>query len=475
MKICMIAEGCYPYVVGGVSSWIQMMMEGLEEYDFEIFTIAADVSQKEDYKYRFPNNMRAIHENFLMGDNPKSGKKSKNKRLPRQQADALKKLVKSEDSIPWKLVYETVHDRRFDTQSYLNGYDFFDAAKERYVRDEVAAGFADYLWTLRSMFLPLFSLLEKEIPRADVYHAVSAGYAGIVGALGAVIYDKPFLLSEHGIYTREREEELIRSKWTQGYFKEMWIRHFYTLSQFAYQQADQVISLFEKNAAIQKDLGCDPEKIKIIPNGIAASDYAGVNWRKKPDGFIDVGAVIRVTPIKDIKTMIAAFKEVQNKVPDTRFHIMGPFDEDPDYYRECVSLIEQLDLRDCVMPGRVNIKERLPGMDILVLTSISEGQPLAILEGMMFHKPWVATNVGSCGELLNGMAGDRLGSAGFVAPVMDALSIAGKVIKLAQNERLRADMGEIGFQRASRYYKKRDMFRGYQEVYEQIFHKEDDK
>ena len=32
MRICLLAEGCYPYVVGGVSSWVQMLMTGLTEH-----------------------------------------------------------------------------------------------------------------------------------------------------------------------------------------------------------------------------------------------------------------------------------------------------------------------------------------------------------------------------------------------------------------------------------------------------------
>lgn len=465
MKICMIAEGCYPYVVGGVSSWIQMMMTGLESYDFEIYTIAAEVSQKGQFKYEFPVNMKAIHENFLLEGIVPNKKGKKKKRIPVEQAECLARLVTSADSIPWKRIYEIIHSEWFDIEEYLGGYDFYDAAVERYKRDGVMTGFSDYLWTLRSMYMPLLILLSKDIPKADLYHSASAGYAGIIGAIGSAIYEKPFILSEHGIYTREREEELIRSKWTQGFFKEMWIRYFYTLSQFAYEQAGTVVSLFGKNAMIQRELGCPKEKIVIIPNGIAASDYEGTPWRKTPNGFIDIGAIVRVTPIKDIKTMLAAFKEVQNKIKNARFHILGPYDEDMEYYAECLSLMEQLNLQNCEMPGRVNISDYLADMDIMVLTSISEGQPLAILEGMICRKPWVSTNVGSCSELLNGMEGDHLGKAGLIVPVMDAVGIARAVIKLADNERLRLDMGDIGYQRTAAFYKKEDMFDRYDKIY----------
>lgn len=469
MKICMIAEGCYPYVVGGVSGWIQMMINGLSEHEFSVFTIAVDESQRGQFKYDLPENLKEVHENFLLSSPDKKGRRKRKirqkNRIDAKKAEELSHLVMSDGEIPWKDIYETVRSDDFDVDSYLTGYDFFDAAKARYIRDGVSTGFSDYLWTLRSMLTPLFVVLGSEIPEADIYHSVSAGYAGIVGALGAVIYGKPFILSEHGIYTREREEELIRSKWTQGYFKEMWIRQFYTLSQFAYEQADVVVSLFEKNADIQKELGCPPEKIQIIPNGVSPEDYADIDWKHEVEGGINVGAVIRVTPIKDIKTMISAYKEVQNQLPDTKFFILGPYDEDKEYYQECLDMISQLELKNTELPGRVNIKEYLPQMDIMTLTSISEGQPLAILEGMMFHKPWVTTNVGSCAELMNGRAGDDFGPAGLVAPVMDVRSISKAIVKLASDERLRVDMGEAGFNRANKFYRRDDMFNSYRDIY----------
>ena len=68
MLISIIAEGCYPYVVGGVSSWIQMMLNGFGEYDFNIFTIAVEESQRGDFKYEIPKNVIEIYENFLLDE-----------------------------------------------------------------------------------------------------------------------------------------------------------------------------------------------------------------------------------------------------------------------------------------------------------------------------------------------------------------------------------------------------------------------
>lgn len=42
MRICLIAEGCYPYVAGGVSTWVQQLIQGMPEHTFVICTIGAE-------------------------------------------------------------------------------------------------------------------------------------------------------------------------------------------------------------------------------------------------------------------------------------------------------------------------------------------------------------------------------------------------------------------------------------------------
>ena len=79
---------------------------------------------------------------------------------------------------------------------------------------------------------------------------------------------------------------------------------------------------------------------------------------------------------------------------------MGNCRENPEYYQECLDLLAELKTEDVEFVGQVNIKEHLSDIDLLLLSSISEGQPLAILEGLAAGIPFVATNVGNCKALL---------------------------------------------------------------------------
>lgn len=76
---------------------------------------------------------------------------------------------------------------------------------------------------MRSMLLPVLYLLTGRVPKADVYHAISTGYGGLLACMGGSLNHAPVLLTEHGIYTREREEEIIRAEWVVPSFKSRWI------------------------------------------------------------------------------------------------------------------------------------------------------------------------------------------------------------------------------------------------------------
>ena len=90
---------------------------------------------------------------------------------------------------------------------------------------------------------------------------------------------------------------------------------------------------------------------------------------------------------------------------------MGPSDEEKEYAKECLELVELLGVEDVIFTGKVDVTEYLGRMDMTILTSISEGQPLTILESFAAKKPVIATDVGNCRGLIYG-EGDSFGEAG---------------------------------------------------------------
>lgn len=468
MRICLLTEGSYPYVVGGVSSWVQMLMEGLPEYEFFIYSIGAEAKDRGNYKYRFPENCKGIQEVFLdeILRLPSSGMRTH--ALTAEERETLHALVQGEAPLELPGLARVL--RRREWKSPLDLFmtsDFFDVIARVYRERYSYLPFTDYFWTLRSMLLPLFFLLSQPLPEADVYHSVATGYCGVLGGMAALLYRKPFMITEHGIYSREREAEIIKSDWAKGDFKSIWIRYFYHLAQLAYASADHVYTLFEHNARIEAELGCDPEKIGIVPNGIHMERFAGISELTEHAGPIVIGAVVRVVPIKDIVTLLRAFFLVHRALPETELYVMGNMEEDPEYVALCKRTVETLGIEGVTFTGSIDVAAYLPRMDVLVLSSISEGQPLSVLEGFAAHRPYVTTDVGCCRELIYGDSTDTLGTAGAVVAPMDYEAMAREILRLARDYKLRKEMAAVGYERCRRGYTYEHFIASYRRIYEE--------
>ncbi|MBW7474746.1 GT4 family glycosyltransferase PelF [Paenibacillus oenotherae] len=466
MRICMVAEGSYPYITGGVSSWIHSLITNMPEHQFIIYAIAAESKQQGQFKYALPSNVVEVREVFLDEYLRVEGEWGHRIKLNAVQKGAIKSLIGGGKQVDWEPIFEVLRNNKLkNAADFLMSKDYFDVMSELCVENYDQIPFTEMFWTVRSMILPLLLTIREPVPEADIYHAVATGYSGVIAALGKHLHNKPMLLTEHGIYSREREEEIIKAEWVKGYFKNVWIEYFYTLSACAYQYSDHVITLFKRNQEIQAELGCDENKISIIPNGVRIEGFQGLDVKAKEEP-IWIGGLVRVVPIKDIKTMLHSFQVVKHEVPEAKFFIMGPYEEDMEYYEECMGLVEALNLQDVVFTGSIDIKAYIGKMDILALTSISEGQPLAVLEGMAAGKPFVTTDVGSCKELLYGVD-DDYGQAGYVVPVMNYEQIGQAIIQLCRSERLRKEFGASGLKRAQDKYSHDAFIDSYKALYQQ--------
>ena len=468
MKICMVAEGCYPYVVGGVSGWIHSMIKAFPQHEFIILAIISDRKQSGKFQYEMPDNVSAVYEAYLNDVDWSKGKHKKIK-LDKKQYRALQSVILGYKT-DWDTLFAMCQKEEFSIDAFLMGEDFFHVVEECYEAKYSQIVFSDFLWTMRSIYLPLFLILHTKIPRADVYHCVATGYAGVLGGMAGYLYHCGLLVSEHGIYTREREEEILKASWVSGIYKDIWIEQFKKMSRLAYDRADAVTALYGHARKLQTELGCDISIIHVTPNGIDVDSFANIPGKQPEDeGFINIGAVLRVTPIKDVKTMIRAFAFAAERVPNLKLWIMGPCDEDKEYAEECYELVEVLGLENVIFTGRIQVKEYLGRMDFTILTSISEGQPLTILESYAAHKPVIATDVGNCRELIYGEEGDTFGTAGILTHIMNTEELAEAMRKLALSAELRQEMGEIGFKRVNTYYRIEQMREKFDSLYKEVY------
>lgn len=497
--VTLFLEGTYPYVLGGVSSWVQQIITGLPELKFSLFYIGAKADPKAKQHYKLPENVITLKEVYL--HNELSKREQRRRRIPAELRIALYDLLgkfylaktDAERMACFWAALEGLQEveKRFRFGNLLRDREVWEilvAGYEEFCPDE---SFIDFFWTARFLHLPLWNLWKARdlVPPARVYHSVSAGYAGFLGAVTARRRRAPFLLTEHGIYTKERIAEISQADWIYepdrfqinfseglGKLKQLWINLFMFLGKVAYDQAAKIITLYSGNAATEIEFGADERKISIIPNGIEPTRFDGIyqqhmtRWQTSPAKKY-VGFIGRVVPIKDVKTLLRAARIVCERMPEVEFLIAGPYAEDPTYFDECSKIVKLLHIEDKVhFLGMSKIMDVLPRMDVLVLTSISEGLPLVVLEGMASGKPNVCSDVGACRELMFGRTPpDRsLGRAGRLTKIMSPAETAHALIAILSNPETCVKMGVAGRKRAEQFYSMTAMLNDYRGLYDQL-------
>lgn len=461
MKVCLVLEGCYPYVNGGVSSWVHNYITATKENNYILCTIYPNKESKGKFVYDIPENVIEIKEYFM--DEFDIGS-SNNKYVPSPDFIRETKNIICNSDVNFDIIFDEITSDKFDLNSFFKSVEYINLVteiSENYLAD---AGFSNTFFSLRSILTPVFYLLTVDIPVADLYHSIVTGYGGLIAACASYIYNKPYIVSEHGIYPREREEELLQATWVMDSFRKIWIDFFYTLSKCSYKYAHLVTSLYGHAKKLQIEIGCPEDKCMVISNGIHFDKYSKIKL-KEDNGYIDIGAIIRFSPIKDIKTLLYSFHELKNKYPKARLHILGGTN-DEDYKQECLELIDSLNITDVFIRGQVDVLSTLEEFDFTVLTSISEGQPLVLLESFAAKRPVVCTNVGSCYEIINGLYEDEK-PAGFCCNSMDSVAIANSMFKLCKSKELIIEFGKVGQERVRKYYGYEKMLNNYYNAYKE--------
>ncbi|MFA6600170.1 MAG: GT4 family glycosyltransferase PelF [Candidatus Omnitrophota bacterium] len=482
--VCLLLEGTYPYVAGGVSGWVHTLVRELRDIRFSIVYLGAHRTKMRKLHYDIPPNVTDFREIYLFDYRVQPEKTKKRRPGDYKILREFLRRMRHQDTSLFEDLLKTVADpgnRTISLYDLAHSREAWCVIEEMYRSEDRECSFLDYFWTWRFLYLPLFSLLRAPLPEARVYHSVSTGYAGVLGALAKIRYGRPYLLTEHGIYTRERKIEIAKADWIHSdqaarlrvleggdFFKDWWTSLFTFCSLLAYQRSDEIITLYEANRKIQIEEGADPAKTRIIPNGVRIDPDVLGRPAREPSAKPRIGFVGRVVPIKDVKTFIMACRKIAQEIPEVEIDIIGPTDEDEEYFKECQLLVKMQSLENTVkFVGKAAMKDCYPRLDLIVLTSISEAQPLVILEAGVYGIPVVATEVGSCAELLQGRSADDrlLGASGLVTPVCDPEATADAVIRLLKDRSQYRRMSEAAKRRVAAYYREDDMVASYEELY----------
>lgn len=481
--VCIIVEGCYPYVSGGVSSWIDWLVRSQTETSFSIVALWPKPGDHKP-RYALPPNVVGLEHLYLQdfGAEP-----VKSLSIPgiEECAVALGQLMTKGGRAELERVREAIaRTRRTVSLPVLFNSPLAWQIAQKMYREEMPYGsFLHFFWAWRALLGGLLATLEFPLPRAKAYHTISTGYAGVLAARATLDTGRPAFLTEHGIYTNERRVELLMADWVadtvdKGHalsdprfdLRDMWIRAFEAYARTCYETCTEVVTLYEDNQRAQLMLGAPEDNLRVIANGIDLKRFSDIRPAAQDDRPT-VALIGRVVPIKDVKTFITAAAILRQQVPDVLALILGPTDEDPDYFEACKALVRELGLEGTVeFTGAVNILDYLPRIHVVALTSLSESQPLVVLEAGAAGIPFVATNVGSCREILEGRKDETpsLGLGGIVTDLVAPGEIAAAIGGLLLDPQKRRRYGETLRERVRRIYTSERAADGYRALYKRL-------
>jgi glycosyltransferase involved in cell wall biosynthesis len=275
------------------------------------------------------------------------------------------------------------------------------------------------------------------------FYAMTARYLG---------KSPPVLLTEHGRHF----PDFPRAK--RKFVNRLWLR-----------RRDRVVGVGRavRRALIDND-GFQSDHVGVIYNGIDGSLFRSENEDRelvrREFGISSKDLVLiqvaRLDYLKDHLTALRTIGRVVERCPDAHLILVG---EGPER-EKIIAEIERLKMHGHVhlLGLRTDIARLLHAADVFLLTSISEGIPVTLIEAMAAGVPVVATCVGGIAEVVV----DE--QTGLLAPAGDADALADQVLRLRSDPALHGRMIALGRARAERVFSERQMHAQYVRLYDQM-------
>jgi glycosyltransferase involved in cell wall biosynthesis len=173
-----------------------------------------------------------------------------------------------------------------------------------------------------------------------------------------------------------------------------------------------------------------------------------------------VGNVAALVPHKGQRHLIEAAHLVVQQVPDARFVILGEGELREQLERQVKD--HHLE-KHVLLPGfRTDVLGCMKGFDLFVLSSVTEGLGTSLLDAMACGKPIVATTAGGIPEVVAD------GETGLLVAPRDHTALAAAIVRLLNDDALRAAMGKAGRDRVTERFTVGRMVAGTVAVYERL-------
>jgi glycosyltransferase involved in cell wall biosynthesis len=474
VKVLLTTEGTYPYAAGGVSTWASSLIRGLPQHDFVVEAIVANPPGEPVHEV--PRNATVlplplwgseyIEEYVWLGGGGRRRRRTTANAvgghlLPHMEVllDQLLAANSEPELVAGALAGIATFASSYDLRRSMQDERVWGLVHSRLVANPLYrhVSMEKAVDLARSLYRYLIPLAAP-VPEVDIAHASASAVCALPALMSKMQAGTPLLLTEHGLYFRERVLELIRND-APVLEKVLFSNLYRAIAQVTYHLADRVVPVCEYNVRWECQLGLDAGKVAVVYNGVDAERFRPtVTETSRPT----VAWVGRIQPLKDLLTLIRAIRLLRTSVPDVICHIYGP-DTDPAYASECRRVVEHGGLGDSIrFRGPVSSSaEAFGNADVAVLSSMSEGFPYTVVEAMMCARPVVATDVGGVAEALD----DR----SLLAEPQNARSLADALARQLRTPKCTRDaLGERLRMRALEHFDERRFLASYDNLYEDL-------
>jgi len=477
VRVYLLTEGTYPFVLGGVSTWVDMLVHGLPDHDFHVGALVDNPHHR--IAYRPPPNvtlqpvplwgLELIEEYLHRPDGWRRAVRTSSPVVRRrflpwwdQLVDCLCTPEADPRALGDGLSALARFAERFDLRRALGDAATWTLLLERLRTNPIHArsGLAPTMAFARALYRYLLPLAAP-MPSCDVAHSTAAALCALPAVATKYRFGTPIVLTEHGIYLRERLLALSG----EPFGSKLLFANFYrAVVELAYREAEIVTPVCRYNATWEESLGVDPARIRVIYNGVDPDRLA---VRDEPTGPPTIAFVGRIDPLKDVVTLIQAFAHVRQTVPDAMLRLWGPVTS-VDYLEECRGAVAELGLAGAVhFEGSTNdVSAAYGASHVVALSSISEAFPYSVVEAMLASRPVVATAVGGVTEATGPIR--CRGVATVVEPGDPTAMAEALVAVLTASRAERVDIGAWLRKRALSLFGATRMFDEYDEIYRRV-------
>ena len=211
--ICLIVEGGYPYVLGGVASWSDALMRASPQLTFHVIAIGIS-SQPRRRKLCASRQRGRGHRYSPRRVSPWPDlRRFATPMLLKRVLQLLEDALTIGDASTFEELIRQVRVTGFGQAALLDSREGWHAMERAYERLLPNAPLLDFFWSWRFLARSVLAIISTPLPQAGVFHAVATGFAGLVGSYAKLAARLPLLVTEHGIYTNERRIELAVADW----------------------------------------------------------------------------------------------------------------------------------------------------------------------------------------------------------------------------------------------------------------------